>query len=154
MSITLNITNGKSMDNEWLRKRRIELDMTQEDVSEILSHALGRKILTTSVHHWENGRSRVTMLNTPEEAAVLARTLHWSVAQLLSAAGFDINVATVGEIDVPENVYEMVKLVSVASHEKRELILQLITLLYNQIPDGRLASEYKIPEHPNLEGRD
>jgi len=76
------------MKTDWLRKRREELDLSQEEVASRLQVA-GLNVGRSTISHWERGR-----YNPPLEDAsfrqALANILRLSIADLLMRAGYEI----------------------------------------------------------------
>ncbi|MDQ7026087.1 MAG: helix-turn-helix transcriptional regulator [Anaerolineae bacterium] len=54
------------MNNSWLRLRREELNMNQDELLEKLSTALGRDLNRATISHWETNKRRISLLHSPE----------------------------------------------------------------------------------------
>ena len=72
----------------WLRQRRKELRLNQEDLAARLQ-ALGFEISRASVSHWENGRYKPP-LHDPEFREAFAHALRMDVRELLKLAGYEV----------------------------------------------------------------
>ncbi len=76
------------MTADWLRKRRIELDLNQEELAARLQVS-GFSASRASISHWENGRHEPPL----DDAAFrqsMARALKLSVTEMLEIAGYEV----------------------------------------------------------------
>lgn len=144
---------GNRIDNSWLRARRERLGLSQEQLIERLNHNLGRIISRVSISHWERNQRHIMLFHSVEDTTALAKSLEWSVAELFGAMGHDVSPVHVGELELPADVYQLCTLVMNASAEKRAIILKLIRVFYDEIPDPPTET-YQIPENAHLHGKD
>ncbi len=77
------------MKTNWLRARREELHLSQEELSARLQVA-GLNISRATVSHWETERYNIP-LDNPELRHVLANILRMNIADMLLAAGYEIS---------------------------------------------------------------
>lgn len=75
----------------WLKDRRLELRLSQEDMLARLQLE-GLDISRSMISHWENGRYNLPLSDVHAMRAI-ARTLQVSVADLLIAMGYDTTEA-------------------------------------------------------------
>jgi transcriptional regulator with XRE-family HTH domain len=137
------------MDGDWLRARREALELTQAEYAHRLSRALGQAISRTTVSHWEVGRRPITPLFEPQQAVIMARTLNWTLIELLNAAGYPITPVHIDELDIPAEVYIMLRQMLQASEGKRTALLRMFDVMYQEYPDD-ITTDYIIPSDTHL----
>lgn len=72
----------------WLKKRRVELNLSQDELAKRIQIA-GYDIGSSTVSHWENGRYKMP-LNEPDAREAIAVALELSVPDMLLMAGYEI----------------------------------------------------------------
>ncbi len=77
------------MRTSWIRERRGELHITQEELAARLQLA-GLDVTRATVSHWENGRHALPLEN-PIYAKAIADALKLSVRDVLILAGYDVS---------------------------------------------------------------
>jgi len=80
-----------------LKKRRIDLGLTQEDFANRLLE-LGLEVTRASVSHWERGRHPLP-LNDPASRNALAKALEMPVKDLLEMCGYEIQTDLLDQIN-------------------------------------------------------
>jgi transcriptional regulator with XRE-family HTH domain len=76
------------MKAKWLRERRKELNISQEELAARLQIE-GVDFTAGTISHWENGRYNPP-LEDPEFRHALAVSLRLSIRSLLSLAGYEV----------------------------------------------------------------
>lgn len=75
---------------DWLRKRREELKLNQEQLAAQLQLA-GFDLTRGAISHWENGRFNPP-IEDPNFRLALAQILKMSVTSLLKEAGYEVQM--------------------------------------------------------------
>jgi transcriptional regulator with XRE-family HTH domain len=70
----------------WLKQRRRELHLSQEELSIQLQLA-GFDVSRATVSHWETGRNTIP-LDNPNFVEALANSLNMGIMELLASAGY------------------------------------------------------------------
>lgn len=141
------------MDGDWLRARREVLGLTQAEYARKLSMALKQAVSRKTVSHWEVSRRPITPLFEPQRALIMAQTLGWTLIELLNAAGYPITSVHIDELDIPAEVYEMLKQMLHASPAKRAALLRMFEVMYREYPDD-MTPDYFIPDNVHLPDED
>lgn len=77
------------MNTDWLRSRRIELGLNQEELAARLQVS-GFSATRASISHWEKGRHEPP-LDDPNFRQSMAKALKLSVTEMLSMAGYEVS---------------------------------------------------------------
>jgi transcriptional regulator with XRE-family HTH domain len=77
---------------DWLRKRRLELDLNQGELAARLESA-GFSTVRASISNWENGRHEPP-LDDPNFRQAMAKALKLSVTEMLEMAGYEVAMTT------------------------------------------------------------
>lgn len=83
------------MNVDWIRKRRIELDLNQEELAARLQVS-GFSATRASISHWENGR-HMPPLDDPNFRQSLAKALKLRESEMLERAGYQVVVSPQSE---------------------------------------------------------
>lgn len=76
------------MKTHWLKERRKELRLSQEDLAAMLQLA-GIDVVPSTISHWENGRY-ILPIDNPEFRRALSKALRMSVQDILIAQGYEL----------------------------------------------------------------
>lgn len=114
---------------DFIRTKRKQKNLTQADLLRELV-ARGVKAYTdTVVTHWERNRA-MPPINDPQFVQALADILGVTEAEILEAAGFNLDTGAPGEL--PE---EIVALLKNLSPEQLDAVANMIAMLGNQQKD-------------------
>jgi transcriptional regulator with XRE-family HTH domain len=105
----------------WLRDRRKELNMTQDDLARELQ-LLGFDVARSAVGHWETGLSQMPLGN-PSFVASLAKALRMDVMTVLRFSGYEI---TTQHSEISERA---ARLIDTLPDDKQALALRLVEAL-------------------------
>jgi transcriptional regulator with XRE-family HTH domain len=83
------------MAADWLRKRRLELDLNQGELAARLATA-GFSTVRASISNWENGRHDPP-LDDPNFRQAASKALRLSEAEILQMAGYQVTPAIQSE---------------------------------------------------------
>lgn len=108
----------------WLKKRRKELNFTQEDIAARLQ-LLGFQYTAGSISHWEQERHSPP-LDDPKFSSAMADALQISVGTLLTLAGYDV-----GKKTHSETAERVAFIVDKLPPDKQQLALKLVEQLQN-----------------------
>lgn len=78
------------METTWIRKRREQLKLSQEELVSRLEIE-GEYVSRSTLSHWETGRYNAP-LERPEFRAALAKSLRMTEPELLLMAGYKLEV--------------------------------------------------------------
>jgi transcriptional regulator with XRE-family HTH domain len=101
------------MKADWLKTRREQLQISQEELSNRLQ-ALGINTSRATVSHWETDRYNIPLDNA-EFRQALATVLRLSIVDLLIAAGFEIQSKKDFYVDLVNMVYLMMGILGARS---------------------------------------
>ena len=73
----------------WLQARLKKLNLTHKDLQEALAER-GIERVRATITGW-TGDKPISLLNDPQQTAILAEALNWTTTDLLIAAGYDID---------------------------------------------------------------
>ncbi|MBX3082794.1 MAG: helix-turn-helix transcriptional regulator [Anaerolineae bacterium] len=76
------------MSGEWFKRRRLELEYKQADVSRLLE-LQGYSVTPGTISHWENGRYNIPLEDINARYAI-ASVLQLDVAKMLEEAGYGV----------------------------------------------------------------
>lgn len=106
------------MAAEWLRERRKELHLSQEELAARLQ-VRGFDLTPGAISHWENGRNIMPIEQTDFRQA-LAASLNLSVRELLKRAGYEVlRTARTDEAEIAAEIIDQL------DSEHRKLALRL-----------------------------
>jgi transcriptional regulator with XRE-family HTH domain len=77
-------------NENWLKKRRADLAISQEELTSKLQ-VMGFDVSRTTVSGWETGRF-YPPIDNPAFRAALATILHLTISEMLVLAGYEIDV--------------------------------------------------------------
>lgn len=106
------------MVRSWLRQRREQLRITQDELAARLQVA-GFDVTRASISHWEVGRNSPPLEN-PEFRKALADVLKMSVANLLKSEGFETSV------DYSSNALYAAEIIDQLPEDKQRLALGIL----------------------------
>lgn len=112
------------MNNNWLRQRREQLHLNQEDVAARLQLA-GFDIGRGAISHWEVGRTKPPF-DDPEFTKALASVLKLSVNSVLKQAGYEIVT------DLSEDARHAAEIVDQLPADRRRIALGLLEQLLRE----------------------
>lgn len=72
--------------NEWLKQRRLKLNINQEDLAARLV-VEGHDVSRSMISHWENGKNKLPLHDSAFRQA-LAKSLRMTEADILREAGY------------------------------------------------------------------
>lgn len=84
------ITCGGAMRDNWIKRRRTELDLNQDDLAARLEIA-GFSATRGSISHWENERYQPP-LDDPNFRQAMAKALKLNVPEMLAMAGYEVRI--------------------------------------------------------------
>ena len=108
----------------WLKKRRKELNFTQEDIAARLQLS-GFQYTAGSISHWETERHSPP-LDDPKFSSAMAEVLQISVGTLLTLAGYDVSRKTYSEA-----AERAAWIIDQLPPDKQQLALKLVEQLQN-----------------------
>jgi len=108
---------------KWIKERRNELSLSQEDVARQLQLD-GFTLTRATIGHWESGKARPP-LNDPAFVDALARSLRLDATTVLQFSGFDIQTS---HTEIAERV---ARLIDRMSAEDQLRALKVVEALLN-----------------------
>jgi transcriptional regulator with XRE-family HTH domain len=111
----------------WLKQRRIELKLRQEDLAAKLQLA-GISVTHSAISHWESGRYRPPFEDERFQEA-LADILKMDVTYMLNLAGYKVK-----QVSHSEEAEEIAHIVDKLSPEKKSLAVRIIKELAKEEP--------------------
>lgn len=105
----------------WIKQRRKELGISQEELAEKLQ-LLGVDVSRASIGHWETGHAKPP-LEQPQFVAALSKAMNLDINTVLSRSGYSI-------VSKHTNTAERIaSIVDELPEEKQELALRLVEQL-------------------------
>ena len=107
----------------WLQARLKHLNHTHKDLQEALAER-GIERVRATITGW-TGDKPISLLNDPEQTAILAEALDWTTTELLVAAGYDIDPT------VPDELFEVFEKYQKLNKYQRDLFIYAVTFGFN-----------------------
>jgi transcriptional regulator with XRE-family HTH domain len=118
----------------WIKKRRRELGISLDKLAKRLKER-GMPRTGAAIGNWEI-KGHVPILSKPEEAEILAGALEMELAEMLLAAGFDLDLMVRNQA-VPAQFVEFMEKYSDLTRQEQHLIWQMLTLMAEELIELR-----------------
>lgn len=113
----------------WLRERREQLGLNQEELAAQLQIEGVERVTRVSISNWETGRHKPP-LNNPYFRMALAKVLKMSVKEILKLSGFEIQNAHTDEAERAAYIVDQL------SDKDRSLVLKILEQFLEQESQG------------------
>ncbi|GIL12522.1 MAG: hypothetical protein BroJett038_12420 [Chloroflexota bacterium] len=108
----------RSKPATWIKERRIDLKMSQEDLAARLQLE-GFQVTAGAISHWENGRHDPPLEN-PEFRIAIGKALRLNPTALLRRAGYEV------ANELSDNARQAAEIVDQLSEEQQRLALGIL----------------------------